>query len=78
MPALLVDIFYSELSVVLLAVLQICDFAERFPEALEVYYLAFAEEFDYVDYVRIVREGQYIVIYRAGFLFWCDFVKTTK
>ena len=69
---------FRELSVVLFAILQIGDMPQGLAKSLEVYDFALTEELNRVDYVRVVREGEDIVVDRAGLLFCCDFVKTTK
>ena len=51
------------LSVVFLAVLQICYAAQGFAESLKMHYLSLAEEFYDVDNVGIVSQGKDVVIY---------------
>ena len=36
-----------------------------------------SKEADYVIYIRVIRQPQNIVVGEAGFLLWCDLVRTT-
>ena len=40
-------------------------------------YLPLAQELDNVVYVRVIAEAQDVIVGDAGFLLWCDLVRTT-
>ena len=61
----------------ILAVEIILDESERFAESLIMYDLAFSQETDRVEDVRVVAHADDVIIGGAGFLFWGDFVRTT-
>ena len=60
-----------------LAVQILLDESERFTESLIMYDLAFSQETDRVEDVRVVAHADDVVIGGAGFLFWGDLVSTT-
>lgn len=73
-----ISVFYFRVECVeVLAVQIILDDSETFSEALEVYDLPLAQEFDRFTNIRIIDKTQDIIVGRAGFLFWGDLVKTT-
>ena len=52
--------------------------AESFTESLEMHNFTRPEELDRVcDFRYIPDNAQNVVIRASGFLFWCDFVRTT-
>ena len=63
----IVDIFFVHLV--------LCQ-PQAFAKALEVDDLPGPEEFDGVADVRVVGEAEDVVIGHAGFLLWCDCVRT--
>ena len=60
-----------------LAVQILLDESERFTESLIMYDLAFSQETDRVEDVRVIAHADDVVIGGAGFLFWGDLVSTT-
>ena len=60
-----------------LAVQILLDESERFAESLIMYDLAFSQETDRVEDVRVIAHADDVVIGGAGFLFWGDLVSTT-
>ena len=60
-----------------LAVQILLDESERFTESLIMYDLAFSQETDRVEDVRVVAHADDVIIGGAGFLFWGDLVSTT-
>ena len=61
----------------ILAVEIILDESERFAESLIMYDLAFSQEADRVENIRVIAHADDVIIGGAGFLFWGDFVRTT-
>ena len=59
------------------AVQSVLQYAQTFAESLVMNKLAFAQKFDRVAHVGIVREAENVIISGSSFLFWCDLVRTT-
>lgn len=51
--------------------------SQRFTEALEMHDFSGPKEADRIGYIRVLDESQNIVVGASGFLFWCNFVRTT-
>ena len=51
--------------------------SQPFAEALIVHDFALTQEADWVQDIRVVAETDDVIVGRAGFLLWGDFVRTT-
>ena len=51
--------------------------SQTFTEALIVHDFSLTQEADWVEDIRVVAKTDDVVVGRAGFLLWCDLVRTT-
>lgn len=59
------------------AVQSVLQYAQTFAESLVMNKLAFAQEFDRVAHVGIVREAENVIVGQTRFLLCCNHIRTT-